>query len=125
MYFSSTRPRVFELTGKQIPVGPSYTFTYTGTSTTTLTFTYPISAPAGGYTPAPVAPSAPVYPTSNGTVPSAPAASYPAGTAAPTPAPSGTGAYTPGTPSPTEFPGAAGKAGLSMLAVAGALAAFL
>ncbi|KAJ4303783.1 hypothetical protein N0V90_002684 [Kalmusia sp. IMI 367209] len=108
----------------EVPVGPSYTFTYTGTETTTLTFSYPVSAPAGGYTPAPVAPSAPAYPTSNGTVPSAPAPSYPAGTAAP-PAPSGTGAYTPGTPSPSEFPGAAGKTGLSMLVVAGALAAFL
>jgi hypothetical protein len=120
MFLSYTRHGVSELTRKQVPVGPSYTFTYTGTETTTLTFSYPVSAPVGGYTPAPVAPSAPVYPTSNGTVPSAPA-----GTAAPTPAPSGTGAYTPGTPSPTEFPGAAGKTGLSLLAVAGALAAFL
>jgi len=114
-----------ECTGPtEIPVGPSYTFTYTGTETTTLTIPYPVSAPVGGYTPAPVVPSAPAYPTSNGTVPSAPAPSYPAGTAAPPP-PAGTGAYTPGNPAPTEFPGAAGKTGLSLLAVAGALAAFL
>lgn len=65
----------------EIPVGPSYTYTYTGSETTTLTFSYPASAPAGEYTPAPVVPSVPVYPTSNGTVPSAPAPSYPAGTA--------------------------------------------
>lgn len=43
---------------------------------------------------------------------------------APPPA-AGTGSYTPGQPAPSEFPGAAGKTGLSMLAVAGALAAFL
>lgn len=66
----------------EVPVGPSYTFTYTGSETTTLTFSYPVSAPAGEYTPAPVAPSAPAYPTSNGTVPSA-VPSYPAGTAVP------------------------------------------
>lgn len=120
----STSATTVECSGPtEIPVGPSYTFTYTGSETTTLTFSYPVSAPAGEYTPAPVAPSAPAYPTTNGTVPSAPAASYPAGTAAPSP--SGTGAYTPGTPAPTEFPGAAGKTGFSMLVVAGALAAFL
>ncbi|KAJ4347006.1 uncharacterized protein N0V89_010940 [Didymosphaeria variabile] len=109
----------------EVPVGPSYTFTYTGSETTTLTFSYPVSAPAGEYTPAPVAPSAPAYPTSNGTVPSAPSASYPAGTAPG--APSATGSYAVPSPSApaTEFPGAAGKTGLSMLAVAGALAAFL
>lgn len=109
----------------EVPVGPSHTYTYTGTEKTTLTFSYPVSVPATGYTPAPVAPSAPAYPTSNGTVPSAPAASYPAGTAAPKP--SGTGSYTVPSPSKpaTEFPGAAGKTGLSLLAVAGALAAFL
>jgi len=61
----------------------------------------------------PAAPPAPVYPTANGTAPAPP--SYPTGTGAPT-----TGA-----PTPTEFPGAAGKAGLSLLAVAGALAAYL
>lgn len=100
----------------EVPVGPSYTFTYTGTETTTLTFSYPVSAPAGEYTPAPVAPS---YPTSNGTAPSVPAGTAPAAT--------GTGSYTVPSPSApaTEFPGAAGKTGLSMLAVAGALAAFL
>lgn len=57
----------------EVPVGPSYTFTYTGTASTTLTFSYPVSAPAGEYTPAPVVPSAPAYPTSNGTVPAPPA----------------------------------------------------
>lgn len=111
-----------ECTGPtEVPVGPSYTFTYTGTETTTLTFSYPVSVPAGhAYTPAPVVPSTPAYPTSNGTVTSAPVPSYPAGTAAP----SGTG-YVTGKPSPSEFAGAAGKTGLSLLAVAGALAAFL
>lgn len=105
----------------EVPVGPSYTYTYTGTASTTLTFSYPASAPAGAYTPAPVVPSAPAYPTSNGTVPAPPA-----GTGSPAPPPAaGTGSYTPGKPAPSEFPGAAGKTGLSMLAVAGALAAFL
>ncbi|KAL5435910.1 hypothetical protein PMIN06_004688 [Paraphaeosphaeria minitans] len=108
----------------KIPVGPSHTFTYTGTETTTLTFSYPVSAPAGEYTPAPVVPSVPSYPTSNGTVPSAPAGTAPAGTA---PAATGTGSYTVPSPSApaTEFPGAGAKSGLSLLAVAGALAAFL
>jgi hypothetical protein len=87
-----------------IPVGPSYTITVT--EPTSLTITYPVGP---SYTPAP---PKPVYPSSNGTAP------YPTGTAAPT-QPSGTAA-------PTEFPGSAtGRAGLSLLAVGGALAAFL
>ncbi|CAI6334627.1 unnamed protein product [Periconia digitata] len=67
------------------------------------------SAPV--YTTAP-APSAPVYPTANGTVPAPPA-------------PTGTAPGAPGASAPPNFPGAAGKTGLSLLAVAGALAAFL
>ena len=83
------------------------------------TLTYPVaptSAPEvpTTYAPAPqpttAVPVAPVYPTGNATVPV-----YPTGTSAPTT----------GTPAPTEFPGAAGKAGLSLLAVAGALVAYL
>jgi hypothetical protein len=61
----------------------------------------------------------PSYPTSNGTIPGAPAP-YPTGTGAP-----GVPTTGPATPTPTEFPGAAGKAGLSLLAVAGALVAYL
>jgi hypothetical protein len=108
----------------EIPVGPSSTITVTEATTLTVTdcpctVTYPAeSTPA--YTPpayTPVAPSsspAPYYPSGNASVPV-----YPTGTTAPT-TPAGTS-----TPSPSEFPGAAGKAGLSLLAVAGALAAFL
>jgi hypothetical protein len=118
----------------EVPVAPGYTYTYSGSETTTLTFSYPVSPPAGGYTPVPVVPTevpsvptevpeVPSYPTGNGTVPQPPA-----GTAAPAPpSPTGTGSYTvpsPSAPAP-EFPGAAGKSGLSLLAVAGALAAFL
>lgn len=110
----------FECSGPtEVPVAPGYTYTYTGSSSTTLTFSYPVATPPAGYQPTPIAPapSAPAYPTSNGTVPAPPAP------------PAGTG-YTPGKPAPSsppteEFPGAAGKTGLSMLAVAGALAAFL
>jgi hypothetical protein len=106
----------FECSGPtEVPVAPGYTYTYTGSSSTTLTFSYPVATPPAGYLPTPIAPapSAPAYPTSNGT---APAPAPPAGTAP---------GYTPGKPEPSEFPGAAGKTGLSMLAVAGALAAFL
>lgn len=104
----------------EVPVGPSYTYTYTGSETTTLTFSYPASYPVGEYTPVPVVPSVPVYPTGNATVPAPPA------TGAPAP-PTGTGSYTtPSNPPETSlFPGAAGKTGLSMFAVAGALVAFL
>lgn len=106
----------------EIPVGPSYTYTYTGSESTTLTFSYPVSAPVGEYTPVPVVPSVPSvpsYPTSNGTTPAPPAGTAP-------PAATGTGSYTVPSPSaPVNFPGAGAKTGLSMLAVAGALAAFL
>lgn len=112
----------------EIPIGPSSTITVTEATTLTITncpctISKPVSTPAASvpagssvYTPAPVAPSsaAPYYPSGNASVP----AVYPTGTSASTPA--GTS-----TPSPSEFPGAAGKAGLSLLAVAGALAAFL
>jgi hypothetical protein len=122
----------------EIPVGPSSTITVTGHTTVIVTdcpctLTYPVApttAPAAPSSYAPsessseapavpttAAPVAPVYPTgSNGTAPAAPTGSG----AAPT-----TGAPTTGAPTPTEFPGAAGKAGLSLVAVAGALAAFL
>lgn len=118
----------------EIPVGPSSTITVTEATTLTVTdcpctLTYPVApteTPAVPEVPssapvyptsAPVVPTtaAPVYPTANGTAPVVPPPSYPTGTGAPT-----TGA-----PTPTEFPGAAGKAGLSLVAVAGALAAFL
>jgi hypothetical protein len=61
----------------EVPVGPSYTYTYTGSETTTLTFSYPASYPAGEYTPVPVVPSVPVYPTGNATVPAPPATGAP------------------------------------------------
>jgi hypothetical protein len=68
--------------------------------------------------PTTVVPGAPAYPTGNATVPT-----YPSGTGAAPGTPSGTA---PGAPStPTEFPGSAGKAGLSLLAIAGALVAYL
>lgn len=109
----------------EIPVGPSSTITVTEATTLTVTdcpctLTYPVMPTEVPSTYVPVhpttaAPPAPVYPTSNGTVPAPPAPVYPTGTGAPTT----------GVPAPTEFPGAAGKAGLSLLAVAGALAAYL
>jgi len=107
----------------EIPIAPGSTITVTEATTLTITncpctITKPVETPT--YTPAPVVPSsaAPYYPPGNSsaTVP------------VPVPAPSGTAptsVYPTGTPSPSEFPGAAGKAGLSLLAVAGALAAFL
>ena len=91
---------------------PEYTVTKPATSGTYAPVV-PSSKPASSpYVP--VAPSSkPVtpYPTGgNGTVPTLPTASAPAGSSKPT---------------PTEFPGAGSKTGLSMLAVAGALAALL
>ncbi|KAF2687898.1 hypothetical protein K458DRAFT_414969 [Lentithecium fluviatile CBS 122367] len=106
----------------EIPVGPSSTITVTEATTLTITdcpctITYPVVPTTAPEVPTtyPVIPSsvAPVYPTANGTVP---APVYPTGTSVPT---------TTGAPAPTEFPGAAGKAGLSLLAVAGALVAYL
>lgn len=108
----------------EIPVGPSSTITVTEATTLTITdcpctITYPVApttAPEVPSTYVPVVPSsvAPVYPTANGTVSAS--SVYPTGTSAPT---------TAAPVSPTEFPGAAGKAGLSLLAVAGALVAYL
>jgi len=113
----------------EIPIGGGSTITVSTSTTLTITdcpctFTYPVvptEVPEVPSTyvpgvPTSAVPAPPTYPTSNGTVPVAPAP-YPTGTAAPT-----TGAPAPG---PTEFPGAAGKAGLSLLAVAGALVAYL
>ncbi|PVH96354.1 hypothetical protein DM02DRAFT_659259 [Periconia macrospinosa] len=112
--------------GATVTYGPSSYSTVSKHTTLTVpsyTIVTPVptapveSKPATSAPYTPVKPSdkpvAPVYPTSNGTAPAAP---LPTGTAAP-------GA--PGsTPAPA-FPGAAGKTGLSLLAVAGALAAFL
>lgn len=104
----------------EIPIAPGSTITVTEATTLTITdcpctITKPVETPS--YAPAPVVPS------------SAPAPYYPPGNSSSTaPAPSGTAptsVYPTGTPSPSEFPGAAGKTGLSLLAVAGALAAFL
>lgn len=111
-----------------IPVNPTSTITVSESTTLTITdcpctITYPVKpthAPEEPQEPehpihtepAVPAPPKPVYPSGNATAPV-----YPTGTAAPT---------TPEQPvTPTEFPGAAGKAGLSLLAVGGALAAFL
>ncbi|RII22554.1 hypothetical protein CUC08_Gglean013468 [Alternaria sp. MG1] len=71
---------------------------------------------APGYS---AAPPAPMYPSSNGTVPH-----VPAGTGAPYP--TGTGAMPTSTkPATPEFTGAAGKATVGFFAIAGAVAAFL
>ena len=112
----------------EIPVGPSYhphlQVCASAPSVELLidSHSYPVSAPVGEYTPVPVVPSVPSvpsYPTSNGTTPAPPAGTAP-------PAATGTGSYTVPSPSaPVNFPGAGAKTGLSMLAVAGALAAFL
>jgi hypothetical protein len=110
----------------EIPIGPSSTITVTEATTLTITncpctITKPVApTETPGYTPpAPVAPSsapAPYYPPGNSSAPYVPA---PTATGVPT------SVYPTGTPSPSEFPGAGAKTGLSLLAVAGALAAFL
>lgn len=93
--------------------GIEYWLTLKGTISEPVKPTYAPSTPV--YTP-PVVPSAPapVYPSSNGTVPAPPAAT---GTQ-PAP-PAGT------TAAPPAFTGAASKMGVSLLGVAGVLAAFL
>lgn len=114
----------------EVPIGPGKTITVSESTTLTITdcpctISKPVYTPGPSppaYTPGSPAPpaytSAPYYPPANSSAPYVPV-----------PPPSGTGVptsvYPTGTPSPSEFPGAAGKAGLSLLAVAGALAAFL
>ncbi|KAF2240844.1 hypothetical protein BU26DRAFT_192681 [Trematosphaeria pertusa] len=88
----------------------AYNYTAPPTESTTLTITNcPCTISKPVYTP-------PYYPPGNSSAPYVPA---PTGTGVPT------SVYPTSTPTPSEFPGAAGKAGLSLLAVAGALAAFL
>jgi hypothetical protein len=99
-----------------IPINPSSTITVTKATTLTITdcpctITYPVETPAVPTTYKP-APPAPVYPT-NGTAPAPPA---PTGTAP-------GASSTPTAPATPEFPGSAAKAGLSIVAVGGALLA--
>jgi hypothetical protein len=93
------------------------TKTYTVTKSTTIvdekceyTTTVPVKPTPTPVKPSSVAPPVVPYPSKNGTVPT-----YPAGTGVPTTT----------KPAPSQFTGAAAQTGAAMLAIVGAVAAFL